>query len=509
MEQLLSEIGRSHGEPIAERAHTSGPPNHFLHVMTTAYERGGHTRVVSRWIETCAQHAPPEQHSILISRQWNDTLPPWLARSARRNGGELFQLPPLPSWLQTAAEIRAKSLEFDVIILHTHPNDPLPNLAFYDHPRPVIFFNHADHVFTLGMDVARVIANIRPMGYDLALRFRAQSPRKVMLPIPLLDDRPFPWDKADARKKLGLPVDAPIALTIGEPYKFRPALGYSFPAAVRSICNRDPHVLVIAIGLPESGEWAELKRSTAERFRPIGAVRDPEILDLYYSAADVYLDCFPYGSLTATLDAALHAVPVQRLNNSRVPLVSCDDLALDSVMIPAPNEGQYVAGVLQLLQWPKGKRVELGGRLRAAVLQEHCGASWKTKWLDSAVSALSAPCQDPVQSRGEGNQGEQDRYMGLGGLGWRDGPASMFVAAAILGMDKVPRRIRNSAILRSVKPLLFDTAHDEMFRARFLTFKNLTVPALKNALPPFLRKIFRAIFKTFRISTAKKASALW
>jgi hypothetical protein len=43
--------------------------------------------------------------------------------------------------LQTAAEIRAKSLEFDVIVLHTHPNDPLPNLAFYDQPRPVIFFN--------------------------------------------------------------------------------------------------------------------------------------------------------------------------------------------------------------------------------------------------------------------------------------------------------------------------------------------------------------------------------
>lgn len=495
MEQLLSQIGRNYGKRVTNPSPATGAPNRFLHVMTTAYERGGHTRAVSRWIETCAQHAPSEHHSILISKQWDTPLPTWLTRSAQRNGGELFQLPPMPSWLQTAAEIRAKSFEFDVIVLHTHPNDPLANLAFYDQPRPVIFFNHADHAFTLGMDVARVIANIRPTGHDLSSRLRAEPPRKVLLPIPLLDDRSFLWDKADARRKLGLPVDAPIALTIGEPFKFRPALGYSFPAAMQSICNADPRVLVIAVGISESEQWGELKRSTGGRFRPVGVVVDPGILELYYSAADVYLDCFPCGSLTSVLDAARHALPVQRLNNSYLPLLWLDDLALDSVVTGAPNQSDYVAGVLQWLQWPESKRSELGGRLRAAVLQEHCGASWKTKWLDSAVNALSAPCEDPVQSRRERLKAEQDRYLGLAGLEWVDQPVSMFVAVAVLGMDEVHRRIRISGVLRSVKPLLFDTVHDGMARERFLIFKELMKTILPTTLVSVMGKMLRPILK--------------
>jgi hypothetical protein len=224
-------------------------------------------------------------------------------------------------------------------------------------------------------------------------------------------------------------------------------------------------------------------------------VVDPGILELYYSAADVYLDCFPCGSLTSVLDAARHALPVQRLNNSYLPLLWLDDLALDSVVTGAPNQSDYVAGVLQWLQWPESKRSELGGRLRAAVLQEHCGASWKTKWLDSAVNALSAPCEDPVQSRRERLKAEQDRYLGLAGLEWVDQPVSMFVAVAVLGMDEVHRRIRISGVLRSVKPLLFDTVHDGMARERFLIFKELMKTILPTTLVSVMGKMLRPILK--------------
>ena len=107
-EQLLAEIGCRQLRSASAPAPSMDPPRRFLHVMTTAHERGGHTRVVSRWIDTCAQCAPSEHHSILISMQKDDPLPAWLSQSAQKTGGELIVFPPGMTWLQVAAEVRLK-----------------------------------------------------------------------------------------------------------------------------------------------------------------------------------------------------------------------------------------------------------------------------------------------------------------------------------------------------------------------------------------------------------------
>ena len=50
-------------------------PKSFLHVMTTAYGVGGHSRVVERWINL----SPSEQkHSIVVTNQGDELLPQWL-----------------------------------------------------------------------------------------------------------------------------------------------------------------------------------------------------------------------------------------------------------------------------------------------------------------------------------------------------------------------------------------------------------------------------------------------
>ena len=79
------------------------------------------------------------------------------------------------------------------------------------------------------------------------------------------------------------------------------------------------------------------------RFMPVGAVEDREILELYYRAADIYLDAYPTSSLTATLDAARHGLPVQRLRNRYRCLLWCDDPALDSVMPGAATQEEFIA----------------------------------------------------------------------------------------------------------------------------------------------------------------------
>jgi hypothetical protein len=496
LEQLLAEIGREYlGTPSAQVPPVA-PPRRFLHVMSSAFETGGSTPAISRWIDTCAQHAPSELHSILISMQNNAPVPACLCSAVRSTGGQIIELPSGLSWLQMAAEMRSRSWEFDIIVLHIYPNDPLPNLAYFDRPRPVLFFRHSGHAFNLGLDVAQVYAELDPVGCEMSAQFCAKEARTVMLPLPLIDEGQTPCDKKDARKKLGLPVDALIALTVGWPYKFTPMAGYNFAEVVQSLCEANSRVHIVAVGLSESKPFPGLGQSTGGRFLPVGVVEDRQILGLYYRAADIYLDAYPCGSGTAVLDAALQGLPVQRLFNPDQCILWCDYPALDSVMRGATTQDEFVAELLEWLEWPEKRRLELGSRFRNAVLQDHCGASWKSKWLDPALDTLMLSGRDSIASHP--NYRRED-YFGFPGLGkaWRevDWPAGMFIAGAIHSTDHIPRPIRISGVFRAIKPAFFSTSGDGMRRERLHMFGLLVASLMPNQIRNAMRWMWRAIFK--------------
>ena len=146
----------------------------------------------------------------------------------RRTGGEIIELSSGLSLMQLAAELRSRSMEFDAIVLFIDPNDPLPNLAYFDRPRPVLFLRHADHAFNLGLDVARVSAEIHTVGLEMSTRFCANDSQLVMLPLPLIDEGLAPSNKDDARRKLGLPIDALIVANHWLAFQVHPQVGVQF-----------------------------------------------------------------------------------------------------------------------------------------------------------------------------------------------------------------------------------------------------------------------------------------
>lgn len=496
LEQLLGEIGRQHFGVCPFASPAAEPPRRFLHVMSTAYETGGHTRVVSRWIETCARYAPLEHHSILISMQRDHPLPAWLGHSAAKTGGEIIELPPGLSWLEAAAEIRSRSLEYDAVILHIHPDDILPNIAFYDRLRPVMFFNHADHIFSLGTDLAKVIADTRPVGHDLSVRSRSPGARKILLPTPLLDEGATFCEKAEARWKTGLPADAILVLTIGWPQNFVPIPGYNFAEVIRSICEANSQVHVVAVGLTESEPFPGLAQSVGGRFLPVGVVIDREILELYYSAADIYLDAYPSSSGTAVLDAARHGLPVQRLYNRYQRLMWGEDPALDSVLLGVSTQDEFITNTLEWLAWPEDRRSELGGCFRNAVLQDHCGAFWKSKWLDPAVSALTQREQAPSELAPKNSYSNESAFHGFGiAVPANDWPSGMFVAGTIDSYEDASHPIRISGVFHSIRPLLFHSLVDGTTWHRLSLFTWLLMSCLPDHVRTAPRRLLRAIFK--------------
>lgn len=494
MEQLLAEIGREYLGQCPVPSPSAEPPQRFLHVMSEAYETGGHTRAVFRWIKICAQFAPSERHSILISMQHDTRLPAWLAQSAEETGGEFIVLPPGIPLLQAAAELRSRSFEADVVILHIHPNDPLPNIAFHDRPRPILFFRHADHVFNLGLSVAEVFADLRPVGQAMSMRFCPSTARKVMLPIPLVDDGYIPGGKAEARRRLGLPADAHIAITVGPPHRFAPKHGISFSALVEALCTANPRTLVIAIGLNESDQFPGLVKRVGGRFMPVGVVRDSELLDLYYRAADIYLDPIPGGSGTSALDVALHGLPVERLYNPYQCLMWNDDPGLESVARAATTLEEYVATALEWLDWPEEKRVDFGSRFRMVVLDDHCGASWRKKYLEPAIAALNAAGKQNANQESGGAEGFDFAFPGLGKpVLESDGFAGMWIAGAVDLIPYIPWPLKVSGLFHSIKPLLSSSAADSTIRQRLSIFREL----IEICMPSRIHAARRWVLRTF------------
>jgi len=173
-----------------------------------------------------------------------------------------------------------------------------------------------------------------------------------------------------------------------------------------------------------------------------------------------------------------------------------DDPALDSVLLGASTQDEFVAGVLDWLEWPEEKRIELGARFRSAVLQDHCGASWKRKWLDPAINALISSGDIHLDLLPED---PRRKALGFPGLGIAtpeyDWPTGMFVAGIIDSYDFAPLPIRISGVFHSIKPLLFHTPGDGTTRRRISLFTWLVASCMPDQVRTAPRRILRAIFK--------------
>ena len=287
-----------------------------------------------------------------------------------------------------------------MIILHIHPNDPIPLLAYSERPAgvPLLFFNHADHVFSLGVSFCDAILDFRRSGQNISKLERCQDNQaSFLLPIQLLDPLGQFGElsikrreklRREARRRLDIGSNVRVALTVGHKYKYEPALGFDFARTAEAILTSEPSACIIAIGIPNSGRWQRLSNTLPGRFRALGRIESPEILSQYYMASNIFLEGFPFSSLTAMLEAGLYMLPVQRFLNTQCPLLSGDDRALDHVIPAVTSEDAYVAGGLKLLRSPNARLEGLGLRVREEILNVHCGASWIDDWLSPFIQRV-------------------------------------------------------------------------------------------------------------------------
>jgi glycosyltransferase involved in cell wall biosynthesis len=370
LEDRLSSSWLPHGigPPVPVR---SGPPR-VLHVLTQAYGIGGHTRLAWRWMQADRGRTS----SVVLTAQERSPIPRQLSESVAAAGGSLTDLSSSRGGLLArATALRRLMAEADIIVLHVHPYDTLPILAlaaWVDRP-PVLFMNHADHVFWVGATVSDVVVNIRDSAACLASERRGvEASRLALLPIPIDLPEQSP-SRMEARKALGLDAGEVVALSVASSYKFEPDGALDFIETLIPLLTRVPNLTVLAVGPSPQGRWAAAEVRSRGRLRALGVRSD---VDLLYRAADLYVDSLPLGSLTSLLEAGSHGLPLITLGGRPGAEILTADLAgLEDVLLVADDPDAYARSVIAL-SGDRDARVHTGERTRQCIGAVSSGEGW-------------------------------------------------------------------------------------------------------------------------------------
>ena len=293
--------------------YTKYKPYSFLHVMTTCYSTSGHTRVVERWI---GQSGKEERHSVVLLNQEFECIPDLLKVNVKEKNGDFIVFNSDETQIKKALELRKIALNYEYVILHTHMDDPIATIAFgtSKFTRPVIFYNHADHMFWIGKSVADTVADLK--GVTSITKSKRLIHNPYFLGIPL-DNQVRIISKEEARKRLSLPLDKKIILTIGGGSKYFPIGEYDLSNAFVRILQKNKDAILYCIGPKiNAAPWKRLNKTILERANFTGCIDYEKDYQIYLSACDLIIDSYPMPGYTVAVDAITHSVPFLSIDNT-------------------------------------------------------------------------------------------------------------------------------------------------------------------------------------------------
>ncbi len=379
LEKVLLSIGlkaiRGHSNfTKSKSAHQSSQPK-ILHVATTMASIGGHSRMLWRWIKQDQTHS----HSLALTRQFPKPIPKALEDAVKDSNGNIYQLNcRYGSLLEWAKQLRKLASNADLVILHVHNFDVIPMLAFAakeDLP-PICLLDHADHLFWLGAGISDLVISLRESGMALAKSRRMiDAERIVLLPI-ILDPIQRNISREMAKQELGLPQDCILLLSIARGIKYNTIDGISFADAHVSLLQKYRQAILIVVGPGDRPEWKSAIDQTEGRIKVFS---ETEHTSLFYQAADIYVDSFPFVSNTSLLEAGSYSSPLV----SRYPypsessaVLGADMPGLTGNLIRVKSLEEYT-NILSRLIEDKDFRQNLGESTRRKIEDTHWGKAWE------------------------------------------------------------------------------------------------------------------------------------
>jgi glycosyltransferase involved in cell wall biosynthesis len=385
LEQILLTIGRKaikSSRYPTKSASLPGKPKHVLHVTNGVWSIGGHSRMLWRWIQQDTERS----HSVVLTRQPLADAPKVFKDAVFSSYGKIYVLPEtIGSFISWAKRLREIAASVDMVVLHTM-DDIIPIIAFAnkDQSPPVIFVNHADERIWLGVTISDVVANLRESGMRLSRERRGiQVERNALLPI-ILNPIYRTLSRAEAKRQLGLANNSIVMLSIARSDKYKTIDGINFADAHIPLLKQHDRAVLLVIGPGDSEDWSAAIQQTQGRIRVFGHTEDTAV---FYQAADIYVDSFPWISNTSLLEAGSYGLPlVSRYpySSNACEIFGADMPGLTGNLMRVQNLKEYTA-ILSRLVEDDDFRLSLGEATRSKIVDTHIGNNWQ-RFLEDLYS---------------------------------------------------------------------------------------------------------------------------
>ncbi len=394
LEQILLEIGRK-AIPKSLFSHKNyslildGKPKQILHITTNVSVFSGIPRLMRRWIEQDDKN----YHSVALTKQSPDKVPKNLREAVLNRQGKIYVLNEKNhTIINRAKALRECATGADIIVLHAWEHDVVPiiALAYKDKLTPIIYTNHGDHCFWLGTSIIDVVANLRESGMNLSKERRGiETMRNMLLPT-ILEPLHRQLSRADAKQQLGIDPTTIVLLSIARADKYRTIDGVNFAEFHLPLLKQHEQAMLIIIGAGNNSDedWIAAIQQTQGRIR---VLRQTEETAVFYQAADIYVDSFPFVSNTSLLEAGSFGNPLV----SRFPYPSdvcgifgADMPGLSGNLIRVTDLESYTAILSRLIE-DEEHRLSLGEKTREKIANTHWGNGWKCYLNDIYCNAMN------------------------------------------------------------------------------------------------------------------------
>jgi hypothetical protein len=408
LERLLTTIGKA-SEPASKPRPAPTAVRRVLHVSTQVYPVGGHSKMLRLWIE----NDPGRQHSLALTNQ-QIPVPADLMAAVVGQGGKVHsRLNRGPGDLMTVvSKLRRIARNYDLIVLHISYDDVVPPIAFAQTDRypPVLFLNHADHLFWIGSAISQVVGGMRAAAMDLAVRRRGiAAERSVLVPI-LVNPTERRNSRAEAKKALGVADDEVLLISVARHQKYRSLDGAPYAAVHAEVLREHPKARLLVVGAGDQPDWREAVDSVGGRIEALSA-RDPKP---YFEAADVYLDSYPFCSATSMMEAAGYGLPciTRFVLPAGARICGMDHPGLFGPLIEVDNNEDYKARLSELIG-DAGLRADIGAAMLDSVARSNVAPGWCTFMEAAYAQAIALPRPDghlvfPEQDVEQPSCGEPD-----------------------------------------------------------------------------------------------------
>lgn len=292
-----------------------------IHVATEVYPFGGHTSLMCWLIHTA--DASPE---VLLTRMQDTSV---ACQRLNLPASQVQSMPPseedVRDWVLLLA---ARLAGYQRVVLHTHPNDVLTALAIrvLRTQAPgvrILFVNHADHAFSVGIGAAHRVLEISHFGWSLRSQ-RDSMATSTFMGIPIAQPSeltPHIAPTAPSRVQL---------LTGGSPYKFRPVQGMSLPAALGRLLRQHPYQVTVIGPRSRDWWWWPLRLRFPHRVQVVKLL-PKEAYQQVLTRCSIYVDSHPLLGGTAFPEALMKGCNVSGLRGLAWGYSPSDELIVDNV----------------------------------------------------------------------------------------------------------------------------------------------------------------------------------